>query len=97
MLMDSCRKPAALKKGGNGFRGNLFYSCENTGACIRVIPNRIPELEENNFPTDLAERLVSYRNGLIIFSGVSGSGKTTSMAMILKCHCETGGQASYHD
>ena len=77
---------------GQRFRGNLFYSSGSVGACIRVIPSRIPELEENNFPRDLAERLASYRNGLIIFSGVSGSGKTTSMAMILNAMANEGGK-----
>lgn len=77
---------------GQRFRGNLFYSREKAGACIRVIPNRIPDLEENNFPDELAERLVKYRNGLIVFSGVSGSGKTTSMAMILNAIAMQGGK-----
>ena len=82
----------ASQRGGQRFRGNLFYSSESVGVCIRVIPSQIPELEENNFSGDLAARLVSYRNGLIIFSGVSGSGKTTSMAMILNAIAEQGGK-----
>ena len=86
------QKTGSFEEGGQRFRGNLFYSSENAGACIRVIPSRIPGLEENNFPTELAERLVSYRNGLIIFSGVSGSGKTTSMAMILNAIAQQGGK-----
>ena len=78
--------------GWQRFRGNLFYSRQDPGACIRVIPSQIPELEKNNFPVDLAQRLVAYRNGLIIFSGVSGSGKTTSMAMILNAIAKQGGK-----
>ncbi len=77
---------------GQRFRGNLFYTRQNAGACIRVIPGQIPQLEENNFPIELAQRLVAYRNGLIIFSGVSGSGKTTSMAMILNAIAKQGGK-----
>ena len=80
------------QEGGQRFRGNLFYSSGTAGVCIRVIPKRIPTLEENNFPRGLAEKLVSYRNGLIIFSGVSGSGKTTSMAMILDALSRQGGK-----
>lgn len=83
---------AAPQLGGQRFRGNLFYSRGKAGACIRVIPSEIPGLRENNFPVDLAERLVAYRNGLIIFSGVSGSGKTTSMAMILDQIAKQGGK-----
>lgn len=86
------QKHGCTQDGGQRFRGNLFYSSGSPGACIRVIPSRIPELEENNFPTDLAERLASYRNGLIIFSGVSGSGKTTSMAMLLNAIAKQGGK-----
>ena len=86
------QRGGSAQSGGQRFRGNLFYSNENLGACIRVIPSQIPELEENNFPVDLAERLVACRNGLIIFSGVSGSGKTTSMAMILNVIAKQGGK-----
>ena len=74
------------------FRGNLFYSGHSPGACIRVIPGKVPELEQNNFPVELARCLTAYRNGLIIFSGVTGSGKTTSMAMMLKMLTQKGGK-----
>ena len=85
---DSCREQTDVAT--QRFRGNLFYTGDSAGACIRVIPNRIPELHENNFPLELAERLTSVRNGLIIFSGITGSGKTTSMAMILRMFAKQG-------
>ena len=51
------------------FRGNLFYSGHSPGACIRVIPGKVPELEQNNFPVELAHCLTGYRNGLSFFLG----------------------------
>ncbi|MGI9472730.1 MAG: type IV pilus twitching motility protein PilT [Rubripirellula sp.] len=74
------------------FRVNLFFSGENPGACIRVIPSEIPDLQWSNFPVGLADRIASLRNGLVVFSGVTGSGKTTSMAMMIKLLSDRGGQ-----
>ncbi len=66
------------------FRVNLFYSGESPGACIRIIPSSIPDLQWCGFPQALADRITNLRNGLVVFSGVTGSGKTTSMAMIIQ-------------
>ena len=74
------------------FRANFFYHGEAPGACIRIIPSVIPNLEDNHFPLDLCDRITSFRNGLIIFSGVTGSGKTSSMAMILEKLAQLGGK-----
>ena len=49
------------------FRVNCFYSGEEPGACLRVIPATIPELGWCNFPVTLAERICSLRNGLVVF------------------------------
>lgn len=65
------------------FRVNLFSAGDSIGACFRVIPSQIPDFNWANFPLDVVERLCEFRNGLIIFSGVTGSGKTTSMAMLI--------------
>src|SRR5690606_32401595 len=63
---------------------------ESIGACFRVIPETIPDFHWAGFPRDLADRLISFRNGLVIFSGVTGAGKTTTLAMIIKLLCEQG-------
>lgn len=73
------------------FRANFFYSGEHPGACVRVIPTKIPDFHWTNFPEELADQLASYRNGLVLFSGVTGSGKTTSMALLIKMLSERGG------
>ena len=72
-------------------RVNFFYSGENLGGCFRFIPNKIPDFGWANFPDELASHLTSYRNGLVLFSGVTGSGKTTSLAMMIQSFINLGG------
>ncbi len=66
------------------FRVNLFQSYGSLGACLRVIPDAIPDFSWTSFPKELAIRLSSFSNGLILFTGVTGSGKSTSLAMIVE-------------
>lgn len=73
------------------FRVNLFRAQERWGACLRLIPGQIPGLDWAGFPQDLADRLAALRDGLVIFSGVTGAGKSTSLAMIVDRLCSAGG------
>jgi twitching motility protein PilT len=74
-----------LPQGGQRqrFRANYFWNGQQLGACFRVIPTTIPDFTWAGFPEELAARLAAFRNGLVLVSGVAGSGKTTSLAMIV--------------
>ncbi|HEX4609180.1 MAG TPA: ATPase, T2SS/T4P/T4SS family, partial [Urbifossiella sp.] len=65
------------------FRANLFHSGGHVGACFRVIPAAIPDLDWAGIPTPLADRLAGLRDGLVILTGPTGSGKTTTLAMVV--------------
>ena len=73
------------------FRANYFLSGQKMGACFRVIPAVIPDFQWAGFPEALAQRLAHFRNGLVLVSGVAGSGKTTSLAMIINLLNREGG------
>jgi len=73
------------------FRVNVFRSRRRLGCSIRIVPERIPTFEWAGFPRGIAVRLASFRNGLILFTGVTGSGKSTSMAMLIEALNEAGG------
>ena len=73
------------------FRANYFINDDSIGACFRVIPSEIPDLNWANFPGELANKLASLRNGMVLLSGVTGSGKTTTLAMIVNLLVERGG------
>jgi len=74
------------------FRANLFFSRGDAGACFRLIPSEIPSLEWAGFPADIATRLARVRNGLVLISGVAGSGKSTTLAMIIDLINRQGGR-----
>ncbi len=73
------------------FRANYYVSNEDIGACFRVIPAEIPEFEWAGFPRELAQRLTRFRNGLVLVTGVTGAGKTTTLAMIIDLLNQAGG------
>jgi twitching motility protein PilT len=75
----------------NRFRANLFYSGRQLGACLRVVPNSIPSFDWASFPAALAQKLAFTRDGLVILCGATGSGKTTTLAMIVNLINQAGG------
>jgi twitching motility protein PilT len=73
------------------FRVNIFLGGNVLGGCFRIIPDRIPTYQWAGFPTEVADRLAHFRNGLVLVSGVTGSGKTTTLAMIIHQLNQQGG------
>ncbi len=65
------------------FRADVFISQRQIGACFRLIPADIPTCDWAGFPQSLAERLIGLKNGLVLVTGVAGSGKTTTLAMLV--------------
>ena len=81
----------ALSGGTNRFRANLFLTGGNLGACFRVVPSFIPDFAWTGFPAELAQRLAFVRDGMVIVTGATGSGKTTTLAMIVNVLNQAGG------
>ena len=75
----------------NRFRANLFYTNGQMAACLRVVPSAIPEFGWAEFPFALAQRLAFVRDGLVIVTGATGSGKTTTLAMLINLINHAGG------
>ncbi len=73
------------------FRANVFYAGRQLGGCLRVVPAEIPDFEWAGFPRPLAERMAAVHDGLVIVTGVTGSGKTTTLAMIVNLLNQAGG------
>src|SRR5437764_14096120 len=73
------------------FRANLFHAGGQLAACVRVVPAEIPSFEWAGLPVELAERLAFLRDGLVFVTGATGSGKTTTLAMIVNLINQTGG------
>ena len=64
------------------FRVNAFYQKGYLSAALRLIPSRIPTLEELHLPKLLAN-FSKLRQGFILITGPTGHGKSTTIASIL--------------
>jgi twitching motility protein PilT len=73
------------------FRANLFHAGGQMSACLRVVPADIPDFAWAGFPAELGQRLALLRDGLVIVTGPTGSGKTTTLAMIVNLLNHAGG------
>ncbi len=73
------------------FRANVAYAQGTLSACFRYVPNDIPTFDWMGFPRGLASRLADLPNGLVIITGITGSGKTTTLAALINLLNEQGG------
>src|SRR5512138_465879 len=69
-------------KGLSRFRGNVFIQRGAVAGVFRVIPYKILTFEELNLPPVVAE-LAAKPRGLILVTGPTGSGKSTTLASII--------------
>src|SRR5690606_17850276 len=65
------------------FRTNVFYQRGAVGAVLRVIPYDIKTMVELDLPTDVCERLCALQKGLVLVTGATGSGKSTTLASMI--------------
>ncbi len=66
----------------NRFRVNIFFQMEGVSAVFRKIPVQVPTLDELNFPPVL-KTLTKKERGLILVTGITGSGKSTTLAALI--------------
>jgi twitching motility protein PilT len=64
------------------FRANIFSQMGNLSIVLRKLGTRIPTISEMNLP-DVFYRMAEEKNGIIIVTGATGTGKTTSLAALL--------------
>lgn len=64
------------------FRGNLFYQRGGIAGVFRKIPLIIPEFDTLHLP-NIMRKVIRRPNGLILVTGPTGSGKTTTLASLL--------------
>ena len=70
------------------FRVNVFSQNRGEGAVFRTIPNKIPRFEELGLPPILRE-LCEEEKGLVLVTGPTGSGKSTTLASMIDYLNET--------
>jgi twitching motility protein PilT len=70
------------------YRVNLFRQQRGSGAVFRVIPTKILTLEQLGMPEQV-RRIAQIRSGLVLITGPTGSGKSTTLAGIIDLINET--------
>ena len=70
------------------FRVNVFYQGRGIAAVFRTIPSEIIPLEKLNMPPAV-RKVADYKRGLVLVTGPTGSGKSTTLAAILNHINET--------
>jgi len=64
------------------FRVNMFSQRGSYSVVLRVIPNKVPTIEELGIPPQLNE-IANELNGIVLVTGPTGSGKSTTLAAII--------------
>lgn len=77
-----CDFAVALPDGSARFRVNVFRQRGHVAMVLRLIPARIPTIEELHVPDVLSE-LIMARRGLMLMVGATGSGKSTTLAAMI--------------
>ena len=73
----------AISFGENArFRVNAFTNRSGSAAVFRVIPTKIPSLEQLDLPP-VMKRLAELHKGLVLVTGPTGSGKSTTLAAMI--------------
>lgn len=75
--VDFARTEAAAR-----LRVHAFSTRTGTALSIRIVPNRVPSLHSLGVPP-IFQKLLSLRHGLVLVSGKTGAGKTTTLAAFL--------------
>lgn len=72
----------AIEIGPTRFRANFFYSADGLSAVLRKIETEIPSMDELKLPY-VMQSMAEKPNGLVLVTGPTGSGKSTSLAAII--------------
>jgi twitching motility protein PilT len=78
--------------GAHRFRVNVFMQRGSCAIVMRVIPSKIPDFATLNLPDELG-KIVELRNGIVLVTGPTGSGKSSTLAAIID---KINKEQSYH-
>src|SRR5579883_368728 len=67
---------------GGRFRVNVYRKESGLGAAFRAIPNKMPSLQELGLPP-VVKKLLDHHQGMILVTGATGTGKTTTLAAMI--------------
>ncbi len=73
----------SYRLGNLQFRINIFMENDGMAAAIRALSLDIPKVEDIGFPNNVWEDMIARKHGLILMTGITGAGKSTTIAAII--------------
>ncbi len=71
-------------EGAANFRINAFYDRDGLAFALRLLPRQVPDIAELGLPNEAVWRdIVNLKQGLVLVTGITGSGKTTTIASLI--------------
>ncbi|MCA9315884.1 MAG: type IV pilus twitching motility protein PilT [Planctomycetes bacterium] len=65
------------------FRVNVFYQRGSVGSVLRMIPEQVRPFDQLGLPRVICEQISALPRGLVLVTGATGSGKSTTLAAML--------------
>jgi twitching motility protein PilT len=65
------------------FRVNVFQQKNGMAGVFRIIPNTVPSFDELSLDKKIMEKVCNHKSGLILVTGATGSGKSTTLAAMI--------------
>ena len=65
------------------FRINVFRENDGICAAIRALSVDIPSVEKLGFPNDIWKDIINRKHGLVLVTGITGAGKSTTIASLI--------------
>ena len=65
------------------FRINIFQENDGIAAAIRALSLNIPKIEQIGFPNNVWEDIINKSQGLVLLTGITGAGKSTTIASLI--------------
>jgi twitching motility protein PilT len=73
----------SYRYGSLQFRINVFQENDGICAAIRALSLNIPKVEEIGFPNDIWQDIINRKHGLVLLTGITGAGKSTTIASLI--------------
>jgi len=73
----------SYRLGSLQFRINVFKENDGICAAIRALSLQIPPVESIGFPNDIWQDIINRKQGLVLITGITGAGKSTTIAAMI--------------
>jgi twitching motility protein PilT len=74
---------SSYRLGNLQFRINVFKENDGIAAAIRALSLDIPKVEDIGFPNNIWQDIVDRKQGLVLVTGITGAGKSTTIASLI--------------